>query len=172
MPLPIAHSLVGASSIVALHPKPANKYYAPLLVGVVLANCPDVDFSLVFILHLRAWHRAFTHSLMFALVVGFAIFLILGRRQIRTAVAFGLAFLSHGVLDYMTTKTGGGVELFWPFSAERFGLGLVGLSELPSRLPPVGILKALLLELAIFLPLFVVVVQLKHYFTSSRRTTS
>jgi membrane-bound metal-dependent hydrolase YbcI (DUF457 family) len=72
---------------------------------------------------------------------------------VREALAYGLAYASHSVLDYSTTKLGGGVELLWPFSAERFGLGVVGLSELPSLMPSVGILKAALLELLIFAPL-------------------
>ena len=77
---------------------------------------------------------------------------LFGRARAREALAYGLAYASHALLDYSTTKLGGGLELLWPFSAERFGLGVVGLSEIPSRMPPGGILKAALLELLLFAP--------------------
>jgi membrane-bound metal-dependent hydrolase YbcI (DUF457 family) len=67
-------------------------------------------------------------------------------------VAFGLAYASHAVLDFATTKVGGGVELFWPFSSERLALGLLGLSEIPSRVPPAGILRYIVVEFVIFAP--------------------
>lgn len=158
MPLPIAHALVGASLAAAVHTQPRSlRYRVALISGAILANAPDLDFFLVFALHNRAWHRGFTHSLVFAGLVCLFFVLILGRRRLRDALAYGLAFASHGILDFLTTKAGGGVELFWPFSAERLLLGWAGLSELPSRLPPLTIFKWLLVELAIFAPIFLLV---------------
>ena len=51
MPLPFAHGLVGAGIVAALHPEPARRRFAPLIVGALLANCADVDFALVFLTH-------------------------------------------------------------------------------------------------------------------------
>ena len=152
MPLPFAHGLVGASVVAALHPRPTRRHFAPLALGALLANCADLDFALVALAHDRSYHRGFTHSLAFSLALCVAMLVAFGRGRVREALAYGLAYASHAVLDYSTTKFGGGVELLWPFSAERFGLGLVGLSELPSRMPPGGVLKAALLELLIFAP--------------------
>lgn len=158
MPLPIAHALVGASLAAAIHTRPRSpRYRVALLTGALLANAPDLDFLLVFALHNRAWHRGFTHSLAFSGFVCLLFVLTLGARRLRDALAYGLAFASHCILDFLTTKVGGGLELFWPFSAERLGLGWIGLSELPSRLPPLDVLKWLLIELAIFAPLLLVV---------------
>lgn len=158
MPLPIAHALAGASLAAALHTGPRTRPYRVALVsGAILANAPDFDFLLVFTLHSKAWHRGFTHSLVFAGVVCLLFMLMLGKRPLRDALAYGLAFASHGLLDFLTTKIGGGVELFWPFSAERLLLGWVGLSEIPSRLPPLVVLKWLAVELAIFAPLLLAV---------------
>lgn len=158
MPLPIAHALVGASVAAALHTRPdSQRYRVALISGAILANAPDLDFLLVFALHNRAWHRGFTHSLVFA---GFACLLFVltfGTRRLRDALAYGLAYASHCLLDFLTTRAGGGVELFWPFSAERPGLRWVGLSELPSRLPPLDVLKWLAVEFAIFAPLLLAV---------------
>jgi len=159
MPLPIAHALVGASLVAAIHtrPDPPLRYRVALIAGAILANAPDLDFFLVFTLHSRAWHRGFTHSLIFASFVCLLIILASRKRHMRDALAFGLAFASHGILDFLTTKAGGGVELFWPFSAERLMLGRMGLSEVPSRLPPLAILKWLVIEFVIFAPLLLAV---------------
>ncbi|HEY0101529.1 MAG TPA: metal-dependent hydrolase [Pyrinomonadaceae bacterium] len=162
MPLPIAHALVGASLAAAIHTRPDTfRYRVALISGAILANAPDLDFFLVFTLHSKAWHRGFTHSFVFAgfvcLLFVLLFLLTSGKRPLRDALAYGLAFASHGILDFVTTKAGGGVELFWPFSAERLLLGWAGLSELPSRLPPLTILKWLAFEFAIFAPVLLAV---------------
>jgi len=164
MPLPIAHALVGASLAAAIHTgQPCSlRYRVALISGALLANAPDLDFFLVFTLHSKAWHRGFTHSLVFAGLVCLLFILTLGRRRLRDGLAYGLAFASHGIVDFLTTKAGGGVELFWPFSAERLALGWVGLSELPSRLPPLDVLKWLLVEFCLFAPVLLAVLFRRH----------
>lgn len=163
MPLPFAHGLVGASIVAALHPRPARRHFAPLVLGALLANCADLDFALVALAHDRSYHRGFTHSLAFALALCAVSLVAFGRARVREALAYGLAYASHSLLDYSTTKLGGGVELFWPFSSGRFGLGVVGLSELPSLMPSVGILKAALSELLIFAPLLACVLLARRF---------
>jgi inner membrane protein len=153
MPLPVSHSLLGASLVAALLPRAGRRrYYMPLLAGALLANAADLDFILVFAFRSRAWHRGFTHSLAFALVVCLCFLLALGGRRAREGAAFGLAYASHALLDFATTLESRGLELLWPFSAERLGLRWWGLSETPSRLPPAEILKSLGLEFALFAP--------------------
>jgi membrane-bound metal-dependent hydrolase YbcI (DUF457 family) len=163
MPLPAAHGLLGASIVAAVHPQPTKRYFMPLLVGAFLANAADLDFFLVFTFHSRAWHRGFSHSITLALFVCLISVLSLGKRHIREAIAYGLAFTSHGILDYMTTKEGGGVELLWPFSSDRLVLGWVGLSELPSSLPALQIVKSLVMEFALFTPLLILMIGLRKY---------
>ncbi|HVF44774.1 MAG TPA: metal-dependent hydrolase [Pyrinomonadaceae bacterium] len=162
MPLPFAHGLVGASVVAALHPRPARRRFAPLVLGALLANCADLDFALVALAHDRSYHRGFTHSLAFALAACAVSLAAFGRARAREALAYGLAYASHAALDYSTTRLGGGLELLWPFSAERFGLGVVGLSEIPSRMPPGGVLRAALLELLIFAPVLACVLLLRR----------
>ena len=163
MPLPVAHGLLGASLVAAIHPQPIKRYFIPLLFGAFLANAADFDFGLVLIQDSKTWHRGFSHSITLALIVGLLFVLFLGKHRIREAIAYGLAFASHGVLDYITTKEGGGVELLWPFSSERLVFGWVGLSELPSRLPAIEIIKALVVEFVIFAPLLMLIMSLKKY---------
>jgi membrane-bound metal-dependent hydrolase YbcI (DUF457 family) len=172
MPLPVAHGLIGATVVAALRPRSKGaavsprsslrRRYLPLLAGALIANAPDLDFVLVFALGSRAWHRGFTHSLAFALLVSLAFFLMLGRRRVRQAAAYGLAYASHALLDFASTKAGGGLELLWPFSADRFALRRFGLSELPSRLPPAEVLKSLCIEFALFAPLLLFVLWLRR----------
>ena len=162
MPLPIAHGLLGASIIAAAHPQPTNRYFLPLVTGMFLANAADADFLLVILFNSRAWHRSFSHSIILALIVGLGLILLLGRQRIREALVYGLAFASHGILDFLTTKEGSGVELLWPFSSARLGLRWFGLSELPSKLPALGIVKALAFEFLLFAPLFVLTLYLRN----------
>lgn len=156
MPLPVAHGLVGASVAAALAPEgwmaTRRRRVGVLLAGALLANAPDFDFLLAFALRSRAWHRGFTHSLAFALLSLGLLALWLGRARLREALACGLAYASHGLLDWATTKEGGGVELLWPLTGERFGLRWHGLSELPSRLAPLEVVQALAVESALFGP--------------------
>src|SRR3712207_807273 len=133
MPMPISHGLIGASLVAALLPR-RPRYWLLLAAGAVLANAADLDFILVFLFRSRAWHRGFTHSLVFALAVFLCFLLALGRARAREAAAFGLAYASHALLDFATTVETRGVELLWPFSSDRFGLRWWGLSETPSRL--------------------------------------
>lgn len=164
MPLPFAHGLLGASVVAAIHPKPFGKYWLPLLLSGFLANAADFDFALVFLLGSKEFHRGFTHSIMFAVVICAVYLLYFGREKYRQALAYGLAFASHFILDFVTTKIGGGLELFFPFSKERIGLRWFGLSEVPSKLSILEIFQAIGLELLLFTPLFLIV-----YFFKKRK---
>jgi membrane-bound metal-dependent hydrolase YbcI (DUF457 family) len=65
-------------------------------------------------------------------LIGCLIFAGTAFTGIRKALALTTAFLSHGILDFLTTKYAGGVELFYPFSNERVKLGIFGVSEFES----------------------------------------
>src|SRR5215207_1329008 len=171
MPMPVAHGLVGAGLVAAVLPRAGRaRYWAALAAGALLANAADLDFLLVFVFRSRAWHRGFTHSLVFALAVLLCFLLALGRARAREAVAYGLAYASHALLDFAATKTGRGLELLWPFSADRLGLRWWGLSELPSRLPAAAILESLSLEFVLFAPPLLLLILLRR--AADRRAAS
>ena len=173
MPLPVAHGLLGASIVAALDPQLTNRRYAlAVLGGALLANAADLDFLLVFAMHSKSWHRGFTHSVVFALLICILACLSLGKRRLKEALAYGLAFTSHGLLDCLTSNEGTGVELLWPFSTDRMKLGWWGLSEGPSQLPLSGIIKALAVEFALFAPLFVAILLLRRVGTRLEVSTS
>jgi len=163
MPLPVAHGLLGASIVAALRPRSARVHYIiPLLIGALLANAADFDFLLAFALQSKGWHRGFSHSLVFALLFYVVLAFVLGRQRIKEAIAYGLAFTSHGILDYVTSRDGRGLQLLWPFSRDRLRLGWWGLSEVPSKLHWAEILQALAVEFVLFTLLLLAVMLLRR----------
>ena len=161
MPLPIAHSLLGASIVALIYPKNTERLSIPLGLGAFLANAADFDFALVFLLRSKEWHRGFSHSILFAVIVAVVIFAIFKFKKMSESIAFGLAFASHFVLDFVTTKIGDGLELFWFFDTERYGLRWFGLSEKPSKMAVLEIIGAILLEIVIFAPIFALALYLR-----------
>jgi inner membrane protein len=98
------------------------------LASALLAILPDID-AIGFFLGIpygsTFGHRGFTHSILFALLAGFAAayWIELYHRGSRMwwllAAYFFLVVLSHPILDAMTTG-GLGVAFFSPFSNERY----------------------------------------------------
>jgi len=163
MPLPVAHALVGASVVAAMERGwTSRRTCLHMLLAALLANAADLDFLLVYAQGSKTWHRAFTHSLVFSLFIFVLLALWLGRQKLKTAAAFGIAFGSHAVLDFVTTKEGSGIELFWPFSEKRVMLGWWGLSEWPSRMTASQITQALAFEFALFAPVLLTIMFLRR----------
>jgi membrane-bound metal-dependent hydrolase YbcI (DUF457 family) len=161
--MPVAHGLLGATIVTTVHPEPWRYYGAPFLAGMVLANLPDLDLITVLIIHSRGWHRTVTHSLITAAVVLLIFGFAFGRAHLREAFAYGLAFASHGIVDFATTTVGGGVALFSPISWHRFRLDWFGLSENPSRFPSAAIVKMIAWEFLLFLPPLLLLLGLRIY---------
>lgn len=128
------HALLGAASALAL-PRVGTHAKAAALAGALGAMLPDVD---IFIdsaqdpLLVIEYHRQFTHSFLIApfgaLLVGLACWFVSGRR-LPFPVTFGCAligFLTHIFLD---TATSYGVQLLWPFSAQRYSWSVVAVVD-------------------------------------------
>lgn len=70
-------------------------------------------------------HRGFTHSIVFALLVGLVVGMFAfgklptAKDRLKLVLYFVLITLSHPLLDALTNG-GSGVALFAPFSAERY----------------------------------------------------
>lgn len=160
MPLPIAHSLLGASIVALTYPKKIKHIAIPIGIGAFLANSPDFDFALVFLFGSGKWHRGFSHSILFSIIVLSVMLLATKFNKPKESFALGLAFASHFVLDYITTKVGGGLELFWFFDSGRYGLRWFGLSENPTWMSATELITTIILEILIFTPIFL----LAYYF--------
>ena len=128
MPSPVAHSLAGLAIARVAH----SHQWIPgrwLGIGLVLltANAADLDFLPGLLLHGRPdwFHHGPTHSLLAAALVALAsgaIAFAAGASAIRVGAIFGLAYLSHIALDFMTvavTDTSD-MPLLWPFSYRLF----------------------------------------------------
>src|SRR5262249_20396440 len=125
MPLPIAHALMGASVVAALRSHGTLKRdWKLLLLGASLGVLPDFDYALSLVrVGGRGWHHDFTHSILFAFLVGLVTAAVINHFSLRNVVAFFLAMLSHSMLDFLFTESGG-VELLWPVSDKLFKFGL------------------------------------------------
>jgi inner membrane protein len=178
MPLPVAHSLIGASVAGAVHPK-SEQWWKVLCLGAFLGVLPDLDYILNWLrVGWGGWHHGFTHSLVFALVVG-AVTAVLTRwssvRNVnargfvtfsaRSFITFSAAIASHGLLDYLITESRG-IALFWPFTDHRYKLRAPNpinytWSDASLWDAAVDILRISLIELLIFAPLLLFVIWLR-----------
>ncbi|MCL1961177.1 MAG: metal-dependent hydrolase [Desulfovibrionaceae bacterium] len=124
MPTILTHVAVPVSAAVALGwrriPGPA------LLAGMLAAIAPDLDgiaFKLGIASGGMTGHRGFTHTLLFALLLGLAGYALAPRWRMRRWAGYAwiaLCTLSHPLLDMMTNG-GAGIALLWPLdSAHRF----------------------------------------------------
>jgi inner membrane protein len=96
-------------------------------VACAASVLPDVDalgFGLGIPYDSPLGHRGFTHSLVFALLIGVSCAALAGYLRAPAAIVFAVVFAStasHGVLDALTTG-GMGVAFFSPFPNVRYFL--------------------------------------------------
>jgi len=118
VPTPVSHAAVGFAIAAWTQQRPPTRQVC--LVAAACAAVPDIDYF--------GWpvaHRAITHSLAFAVVGAVAATFTFFRgpqwaqQRARLALVFGLALLSHGCLDALSTYSFG-IEFFAPFSEQRF----------------------------------------------------
>jgi len=113
-------------------------------LAILCAIIPDADV-IGFRFHIKYesfWgHRGFSHSIVFAVLLGFLITLLFYRKQFLTlqgvllSLFFGICTISHGVLDALTTG-GMGVAFFSPFNDMRYFF-----PWRPIRVSPIGVVK-------------------------------
>src|ERR1700682_5391413 len=97
MALPIAHGLCGAAAGAPFLPRlPFRQNVKTLLIAAGLGISPDLDYILYMVLDWgESWHRSFSHSLVFALVIGALTALLFGPFTTRFIVLYSLAIFSH-----------------------------------------------------------------------------
>ncbi len=96
------------------------------ILGALCATAPDLDWFTAFLrVHPGNFlaHRGITHSLLGAVLLALAVY-VLGLKQEQRNPRIGayllLASLSHGMLDACTSGPVG-VAFFYPFSTSRWG---------------------------------------------------
>jgi inner membrane protein len=112
-----------------------------LSIGIICSILPDADvisFSLDIPYESFWGHRGFSHSIVFAFLLGIFITSVFYRNSFQDKTAlkhilfFSFCTASHGLLDAMTSG-GLGVAFFSPFNNERFFL-----PWRPIKVSPIG----------------------------------
>ncbi len=132
MPLPLGHSAIGLATHDVSTTDTALTKWKLLIFVSLLANLPDVDVLVGLLLRDNgaAFHRGPTHSLLFALAMGWiASWLGKNRPNIIPRLSFGVCFLvvfSHVLSDlFLTTAP---VSLLWPLES-NWSLGYAGWTD-------------------------------------------
>jgi inner membrane protein len=119
MPLPLGHSAIGfaAHSLISNDESSFSKLRVAILI-IILSNLPDIDvlFGLILQNNGSAFHRGPTHSILFALIMGFAVSKSSKLWSQIPEISFKSGFmliLSHVVADHFLT--GSPVSFYWPF---------------------------------------------------------
>jgi len=127
MPSPVGHSLTGYLIYRATAGTAAEETWRTLLLYLVAANIPDLDFIPGLLVgEPGRYHHGASHSLGFAILFGLALSLTLAAfklgDRIQNFVIFFSLYFSHVLLDYLSTDTSFpyGVPLFWPLSNEYY----------------------------------------------------
>ncbi len=168
----MAHGLLGAALVAASRKNfRFRRDWRAMSLGAALAVIPDFDLIFSWILGFSVkTHGGFTHSIVFALVIGLLASFLIGEKNIRGFMTYPLAILSHGILDVVTRKEFGGSALLWPVSSYKFRLGWFDYFEFypsPATEPITVILDNALdiccYELMIFMPVFLIIVWFKRW---------
>jgi len=142
MPLPLGHIAVGLAAHELSTTRSAFNRWKIFMAIFVLANLPDIDviFGLLLQLNGSAFHRGPTHSLLFALAIGF-----LASRAAKSwdwlpRLGFWSCFsliLSHVAADALLSTSA--VSFFWPLETnwstghsgwkDVFGMVLMGNAQ-------------------------------------------
>lgn len=111
--------------------------------SAVCAILPDADVIMFFFgvsYHSQWGHRGFSHSLAFALALGFAVACLAFRNETKTRrgllkywLFFSVVTSTHSVLDALTNG-GLGVAAFWPVDNSRYFF-----PYRPIQVSPIGI---------------------------------
>lgn len=146
-----------------------------LFIGALLAISPDFDYILNWLrIDWGGWHHGFTHSIPFALLIGFVMIAVFRDWKVRSYLVFTLAYVSHTLLDLMFTESRG-VALWWPFTNYRYKLRLpypidYTWSDVSWLEMIVDVLKICLGELLIFGPILFLVIWLRSILTKRSNT--
>ena len=178
MPSIIAHAVAGAALGTAFSPPNARRRVA--IAAGLCATLPDIDalgrpVGKLTYESFFGGHRAITHSLMFAVVLGavvaWAFFRAPAWNGVRRRLwaAFALATASHGVLDALST-IGNSVAFWAPFSWTHYEFVWQPLGEIgPGPRGPERLLALVANELLwVGLPALIVVA-IAHFIRRSPR---
>jgi len=120
---PIAHSSAG---FLGWEIFSENKNPRTLIIFILMANIPDIDFFFYFLLgkDIVGPHQYYTHNIFFVVLAAVIFWPLINSGKERAGVL--LVAFSHLILDLFTIDTADpiGFRLFYPLSRQLFNLGL------------------------------------------------
>ncbi|MDR9417332.1 metal-dependent hydrolase [Gracilimonas sp.] len=130
---PVTHGLIGATASQSFAKK--KQFRAAAFTGLTSALLADLDVFIASpsdpLLNLEM-HRQFTHSLFFipfgALIATLVIYWFVKKHlTLKQTYLFSLAgYATAGIMDYFTSY---GVQLFWPFTDQRYSLDIISVFD-------------------------------------------
>jgi inner membrane protein len=158
----LGHIAVGMAAS-RVHDRTRDLHWLSALSWAALSMLPDADIVglPLGVAYAAPWgHRGATHSMMFAVAVGFGIGVAAWSRRSRAPLVTWLlataVLASHGLLDTLTDG-GMGCALLWPFDRTRYFAPWRPIPVSPiglDYLSPYGLMVAIT-EFVVFAPLFV-----------------
>ncbi|HEX8288576.1 MAG TPA: metal-dependent hydrolase [Pyrinomonadaceae bacterium] len=164
MSLPILHSIVGVSIVVLCYPRNSlTKDWKLLLFAALIAVSPDLDYLLVYGLHMSyEYHRSFTHSVFVAPAIALLILIANRFSHVKLTLVYTLVLLSHGILDFLVSYEKDGVKLLYPLSDKRFEFEMIEMFERTTNSWQEFINQASL-ELIIFTPILLILLLVREF---------
>lgn len=173
MPSPIGHSLLGILIYQILNRRASHYNFRELFLYVFIANLPDIDLALGFFVNDPSfYHQSIIHSFGAAVFAGLFISMLHLKKDmfLKTFLIFFGIYYSHVILDYLASASDTsypyGVTLFWPLNQDLYVFPVMIFSDIWrgktnetffSGLFNYHNFEAVLIELAIFLPLIIIV---------------
>jgi len=168
MPSPVGHTLF-TLSVLRLSGKEIFKNKFLLLLGLFLGLSPDIDLALIIIFGFKEggkYHQLYTHSIFFVIMI--FLFLFVFTRGFKLSFLLSSLVLFHIIIDIFSVdlKPPIGVPIFSPLSSLTLNIGILPKIEKSSfsSLFSKNNLQAMLIEIAIFLPILLIV-----YFLTAKR---
>jgi len=183
MSSPIAHSLIGlALGLIRFLPRyrrwdeladQLRALWRPLLFCVLLANAPDLDYFFGILRgNVNYYHQTVTHTLIWIGIIALAIWAY-GRLRERRITCWPLGLLlallgSHLLADWLTVDRSPpiGLMLAWPFSDHLYHASFAFFpppaKQTWTALWSFSNLRLVLVEMAITLPLVIIVLWFKR----------
>jgi len=120
---PVAHSAVG---LLGWQKFPKEKNLKTLVIFILMANLPDIDFAFYLFLGEKALnlHQYFTHNIFIVMITAIACWPLFKSKIERLGIL--LVAVSHLLLDFLTIDRVApkGFRLFYPISSRLFNFGI------------------------------------------------
>lgn len=169
MPSPVGHTLF-TISLIRLMGKKIFKSKILLLAGLLFGLLPDIDLVLIILFGFKEggkYHQLYTHSIFFVIII--FLLILFFSRNLKLSLSLSFLVFMHSFLDIFSidTKEPIGVPILSPLSFFTLNIGILPKIEKSSlySLFSKNNIYAMLIELAIFLPLLFLV----FFSTKSKR---